>query len=237
MDRSAARRVLHGEFTPGTLFAFLAIVVTTIVVLLGFAWATADAYNPSRPYNILVNQISDLGNPNHNPCFYLFSMALWTLSFAAVPLLQFYRRALAPLKAKVTGVFTFFFALCIPGAVTVGFCPSSLNQTVHLIAAAFAFGGIGLAFFLSGFGIITSKVRDHNDNISLALVNSFVIFIGFIVVGFLVVGYTAALGIFNDVGGTWLSFSLWEWLLLGGVLAMCAATSLSLIKLQKTIAK
>ncbi len=237
MDRSAVRHVLRGEFTPGTLRAFLAIVLAAIVVLLGAAWAIDEISNPGRSYNILVNQISDLGNPNHNPGFYLFSLALWTLSFAAVPLLQFYRRTLAPLKAKVTGVFTFFFALCIPGTVLVGFCPSSLNQTVHLVAAAFAFGGIGLAFFLSGFGIIMSKIREHNDKISLALAISFAVFIGFVIVGFSVVGYTAALGIFNDVGGTWLSFSLWEWLLLGAILAMCAVTGLPLARLEQTMVK
>jgi hypothetical protein len=237
MDRSDVRRVLRGEFTPGTLRTFLAIVLTAIVLFLGAAWAIDDLYNPGRSYNILVNQISDLGNPNHNPGFYLFSLALWMLSFAAIPLLQFFRRTLALLQAKVAGVFTFFFALCIPGTVLVGFCPSSLNQTVHLIAAAFAFGGIGLAFFLSGFGIIKSKVRDHNDKISLALAIPFVPFIGFVIVGFAVVGYTAALGIFNDVGGKWLSFSLWEWLLLGAILAMCAATSLPLARLEQTTVK
>jgi hypothetical protein len=238
MDRAASRRVLRGDFTPATLRTFLLAVLTAIAMLLVTAWALYDACTPGKPYDILTNQVSHLGNPEQNPCgFYFFSLALWTLSFAAVPLLQFYRRTLPLLQAKVTGVFTFFFALGIPGTVLVGFFPSSLDPTVHVVAAGLALGGIGLAFFLSGLGIITNKVRDHNYNISLALAIPFLAFIAFIVVGFAVVGYTAAAGIFDDVEGTWLSFSLWEWLLLGAICAMCAATSLPLARLWKTATK
>ena len=142
---------------------------------------------------------------------------------------------LPPLQAKVTGVFVVFFALGVPGTVLVGFFPSSLNQVVHVVGAGLAFGGIGLAFFLSSFGIISSKLHDHNDRIPPALAIASIAFIVFVFVGFAVVGYTFAAGIFNDVEGTWLSFSLWEWLLLASICVMCAATSLPLAaRLGKT---
>nr|MDO8086492.1 hypothetical protein [Candidatus Sigynarchaeum springense] len=235
MDRSSVLRVLRGEFTWRTLRAFLAVVLAAIAVLLGIAWALYEASNPGKPYNILADQISTLGNTKQNPRgFYLFSAALWVLSFAAVPLLRFYRRALPPLQARVTGVFVFFFAIGIPGTALVGFFPSSFDSTVHLVVAALALGGIGLAFFLSGFGIITSKIRDRNEKIPIALAIPFAVFICFVIFGATVVGYTAAAGIFNDVDGTWLSFSLWEWLLLGAILAMCAVTGLQLARMAAT---
>ncbi|MBN2150366.1 MAG: DUF998 domain-containing protein [Candidatus Lokiarchaeota archaeon] len=225
------RRALRGDFTERTLRAFLAAVLVAIAALLTISWMLYEAHNPGDPYNILAHQISHLGNPKRNPHgFILFSAALWVLAIAAVPLLRFYRRALPLLRARVTGVFTAFFALGIPGTALVGFLPSSLDSKAHLVAAALAFGGIGLAFFLSGFGILTSKLRNRNGAISPALAIPFAAFIGFVAFGFAVVGYTAAAGIFDDVEGTWLSFSLWEWLLLGAVCAMCAATGLPLVR-------
>ncbi|MEX2682286.1 MAG: DUF998 domain-containing protein [Candidatus Sigynarchaeota archaeon] len=233
MDRLAVLRVLRGKFTERTLRTFLAIILAAIAVLLGISWALHELSNPGKPYNILADQISTLGNPKQNPNgYYLFSVALWVLSFAAVPLLRFYRRALPPLQARVTGVFVVFFAIGIPGTALVGFFPSSLDSTVHLVVAALAFGGIGLAFFLSGFGIITSKIRHRNDSIPIALVVPFVVFNCFVMFGIAVVGYTAAAGIFNDVEGTWLSFSLWEWLLLVAICAMCVATGLPLARME-----
>ncbi|NMC05993.1 MAG: hypothetical protein GYA24_12325 [Candidatus Lokiarchaeota archaeon] len=228
---STARRVLAGDFSRASLLAFLFIVLGTITVLLVVAWILYDQHDPGEPYDILVNQISHLGDPGHNPVgCYFFSIALWTFSFAAVPLLRFYRHVLPPLQAKVTGVFTVFFALGIPGTALVGFFPSALSKVVHVIAAGFAFGGIGLAYFFAGIGFITSKLRGHDPRIPPALVIASAAFIAFVIAGFAVVGYTAAAGIFDDVEGTWLSFSLWEWLLLIAICAMTAAISIPLVK-------
>jgi hypothetical protein len=233
MGSATVQRALRGEFTRGALLAFLSTILAAIAALLGTSWVLYDTCNPGKPYDLLVNQISHLGNPEQNPCgFYFFPLALWTLAFSAIPLLRFYRRVLPTLQARVTGVFVVLFALGIPGTTIVGFFPSSVSYTMHIIGAGLALGGMGLAFLLSGFGFITSKIRVHNVKIPPALVIASNAFIAFVIIGLTVVGYTFALDIFNDVEGTWLSFSLWEWLLLGAICVMCAATSLPLAARQ-----
>ncbi|MBN2150623.1 MAG: hypothetical protein JW839_04155, partial [Candidatus Lokiarchaeota archaeon] len=173
-----------------------------------------------------------LGDPASNPCGYpLFTVSIWTLGFAAVPLLPFYRRALAALEARVAGAFTFFFALGIPGMFIVGVVPWSLDPDVHIISAGIAFGGAGLAYLLAGIGIIIAKIRDRAGKIPAAIVVPFLVYVPFIVFGIWVqVDNYLEYGRVYNVGESWRSFLLWEWLLFFSVLSMCVSTTLALVR-------
>jgi len=222
---------MSGHFTTRTAIIFLVMVMSVIGGCLSTSWMLYESCNIGPPYSVFIHQISYLGDPEMNPCgAFLFTVALWTLAIAAIPLVLFYRRALAALKAKVAGVFAFFFGLSIPAMFAVGIVPSSLDPYVHLVTAAVAFGGAGLAYLLSGIGLITNKIHDHNEKIPIALVIPFLAYIIFITFGIAVQIYAYVEGLFYSSGETLLSFTLWEWLLFIAILGICVATTFPLIQ-------
>jgi hypothetical protein len=242
MGRPAFIQFLCGNFTMRAAIVFLVVIMGIICVSLGMAWQLYDICGTEAPYDLFNHQISALGDPAANPCgAYLFTVALWTLGVAAIPMLLFYRRALAALKARVAGVFAFFFAFSIPGMFVVGIVPWSIDPDIHLISAAVAFGGAGVAYFLTGIGIIIAKIRDlcdHKGKIPVALVIPFLVYVPFVIFGIAVIvnNYIKEGQIYNT-GEGWRSFLFWEWLLFFAVLSMCVSTTLALVRIpepQKT---
>lgn len=232
MNGTAMHRFMGMRFTMKAAIIFLAVVMGTIGLSLVIAWQLYETCSGGGGFNFFDYQISFLGDPLTNPCGHpLFMITLWTLGFAAIPLLLFYRRTLAALEARVAGIFTFFFALGIPGMFIVGIIPWSLNPDVHVISAAIAFGGIGLAYFIAGIGIIIAWIRDGIRKIPLSIVVPFLAYIPFIIFGIAVqIGNYLEYGRVYNVGESWRSFLLWEWLLFFAVLSMCVATTLALAR-------
>nr|MDO8087052.1 hypothetical protein [Candidatus Sigynarchaeum springense] len=224
------------HFTIKTAIAFLAAVMGTIATCLVVSWQRYETCSGGGDFNLIDYQISFLGDPLTNPCGYpLFIVALWTLGFAAIPLLLFYRRTLAALEARVAGVFTFFFALGIPGMFVVGVIPWSLDPDVHIISAGVAFGGAGFAYLLAGIGIIVAKLRDRAGKIPAALVIPFLVYVPFVIFGIWVqVDNYLEYGRVYNVGESWRSFLLWEWLLFFAMLSMCVFTTLALVRAERS---
>ncbi len=234
MSGAGTLQFLSKRFTTIAAIIFLAAVMGTIGVCLGMAWQRYDACSGGGEFNFFSYQISFLGDPVTNPCGYpYFIVALWTLGYSSIVLLYFYTRALGALEARVAGVFAFFFALGIPCQFVVGIVPWSLEGDVHIISAAIAFGGPGLAFLLTGIGIIIAKIRDlceRKSKIPAALVVPFLVYVPFIILGVAVQvgGYVD--GDLVLTGESWRSFTLWEWLLFFSLLSICIATVFPLVR-------
>ncbi|MEX2682967.1 MAG: hypothetical protein Q6373_015360 [Candidatus Sigynarchaeota archaeon] len=236
---SAFLRFVGGHFTVKAAIAFIVAVMGIIATCLVISWQLYETCSGGGEFNLVDYQISFLGDPLTNPCgHHLFTATLWTLGCAAVPLLSFYRRALAALEARVAGVFTFFFALGIPAMFVVGIVPWSLDPDVHIISAGIAFGGAGVAYLLAGIGIIIARVRDRAGKIPASLVMPFLVYVPFVILGIWVqVGNYLEYGRVYNVGESWRSFLLWEWLLFFAVLSMCASTTIALARPARSRAK
>jgi hypothetical protein len=233
MGRPAFLQFLCKHYTILAAIVFLVVVMCIIYVCLGISWQRYETCSGGGEFNLFFYQISFLGDPVTNPCGYIyFIVALWTLGYASILLLYFLTRALRALKARVAGVFAFFFGLSIPGMFVVGVVPWSLDGDLHLISAAVAFGGSGLAYLLTGIGIIIARIRDRTGKIPAALVIPFLVYVPFIIFGISlqVSGYIE--GTFEIVGESWRSFTLWEWLLFFSLLSICITTTFPLVRVR-----
>ncbi len=242
MGRPAFLQFLYKHYAILIAIIFLAVIMITIGVNLGLAWESFNIYRVGEDFNIFNDPISFLGDPNLNPNGYIyFIIALWTLGYASIVLLYFFTLSLRALKARVAGVFAFFFGLSIPGTFVVGVVPwgvipLTVDLDLHIISAGIAFGGSAVAFLLTGIGIIIAKIRDlceHKSKIPVALVIPFLVYVPFLIFG--IWGQVSTYiekGALAMGGETWNSFILWEWLLFFSLLSICIATAFPLARVN-----
>lgn len=212
------RRVLRGLMSRREVTLYLGTCIGASMALLAIACGLLAV---DDGFSILTTQISHSGSPRSNPRGWPFFVAsLCFAGVAVVPVNLYFRRGLARLGSRVTGFATALVFVGSAGIFLVGLFPASVSYVMHVTAAAMALGGYGFSFVLQGPVLL----KNHPG-----LVRSYGIlygwFVTLVVVGFSVVIYTFAAGIFDAAVGTWMSFSLWEWLLYFALMVMLLATA------------
>jgi hypothetical protein len=138
--------------------AYLQLLLTGIAVLLSLVGALALLYD--TPFTFRAVCISNLGNPNYNSrAWWLFSVVCVLGALVLFPCCMYLYHHFTTPNIYLARLWVVFVMTGVAGLAAVGV----VNETIHpahLVLAFFAFGGFGLALFLS-LGILAWKVWAH----------------------------------------------------------------------------
>ncbi len=209
-----------------TFFAFVCCNYGIAITCLCIA---VISFSLVAPFSIMTTDISATGSPEGNTLgWYWLSIALWHGGITMLSISIFLRRAMGRLQIKGTGIVSAFFIIGSTGTFMVGWFPSVVSYAMHLTSAVMAFGGFGLGYLV--FLVLLCLPAARRDTTAYStMVKPLGIaycFYLFVVAGIMSTqGYVIFQGgaDFNAFRGTFLSVSLWEWLLFFGTIAMVIA--------------
>lgn len=208
--------------TPARFLAYFVIVIAGFFGLLLLALATFPG-----AYSIAENSVSNLGRPDVNPNgWFYFSMAMWFVAFALVPLYATIFRVVDSKQTRVTSVITMIlFALTSAGMFMAGtFQEGSAFDKLHLYSAYLGFGG----FFLAGiFTWILVGIRLARGNVPgrarlAGVLCCEVAILGTAAIAFivhLVLKETGQISFGGDPIGWFIGFPFTEWMLVLAIFA------------------
>jgi hypothetical protein len=159
--------------------------------------------------------ISDLGVPAENPRGWLFwAIGQVLVGFLLIPIVSYLRRRLSFLNKKWTTLGTFFLYLTPIGAIGLGVIPQfpgEIIAIVHVINAILLMSGLYLGVWILAIILFNNKLLQKK---SIPIIcSAFGAPIGFLITqGIRLFIYSQASTI-----PFYLSFSVWEWILLYGI--------------------
>lgn len=106
-------------------------------------------------YSDVTNYLSDLGNSQHSPAYWVFNASVLLLGLLGLIGASLVRSAFAPRRTRTAGIA--MLALATLGAIGVGLFPETateLNGHVHTLVSLVAFVGAGFALVFLAIAMV-----------------------------------------------------------------------------------
>jgi hypothetical membrane protein len=151
------RKIFLGDFSRRILtFYITPLLIIVFSVFMAISWILYPGFNLTRM------EISQLGSPDLNPAGWVFwSIGMGLTGVLYLPIIPYINNRIGKINGKITKMGTILLYVSAIGSIGVGVIPQFAHvsfQTIHVINAGMALGGLYLGMFFWGLPLLKEKI-------------------------------------------------------------------------------